>query len=213
MHRKVEAIIFDYDGVVVTLDKKRALQAAEKYADAFLIPPETILTDLFYDTSQNYLLDRGEITIERARATMQEVAWQGETQVWFDWWNFVDNCFCMAKPMRELLVSLQGHYRLALLTDNHIGFRQWLQHHPDIAQYFDVVVCSAEQKIKKPDSRIYLHTLSELGSAPSKTVYLDDNIYNISAAQALGIQGIHVVTTEQACNDLRAILALPIEIS
>ncbi|HEU5377912.1 MAG TPA: HAD family hydrolase [Ktedonobacteraceae bacterium] len=188
MASEIEAIIFDYDGVVVTLDKELALQAAIPHSQSFLIPAEVVLTDLFYDEAQNYPLDLGQVTIEEVREAMRRIAWKGEVTEWFNWWAFVDDCFRISPPMRELLKYLSERYQLALLTDNHIGFRKWLQHRPDIGQYFDIVVCSAEQKVKKPDSqktcRVACQPLARLlGIQPCLDFAIVGDTYRIGSRQ------------------------------
>ena len=52
---------------------------------------------------------------------------------------------------------------------------------------FDVLVWSFQLGIAKPDPAIYRHTLAELGVQPEETLFIDDKLPNIEAAQALGI--------------------------
>jgi putative hydrolase of the HAD superfamily len=59
---------------------------------------------------------------------------------------------------------------------------------------FDVLVWSYELKVAKPDPAIYLHVLEQLGTKPEETLFLDDKLINIEAAQALGIQAIQFST-------------------
>jgi putative hydrolase of the HAD superfamily len=55
---------------------------------------------------------------------------------------------------------------------------------------FDVLVWSYQLGIAKPDPELYHHTLAELGVQPGETLFIDDKLPNIEAAQALGIQAI-----------------------
>lgn len=59
---------------------------------------------------------------------------------------------------------------------------------------FDVLVWSYQLGIAKPDPAIYLQTLERLGTLPSETLFLDDKLVNIEAAQALGIHAIEFTT-------------------
>ena len=60
----------------------------------------------------------------------------------------------------------------------------------DWLQRFDVLVWSYQLKMAKPEPAIYLHTLHKLGVEPAETLFLDDRLVNIEAAQALGIHAI-----------------------
>jgi len=55
---------------------------------------------------------------------------------------------------------------------------------------FDVLVWSYQQGIAKPDPAIYRHTLSELGTQPEETLFIDDKLENVEAAWALDIRAI-----------------------
>jgi FMN phosphatase YigB (HAD superfamily) len=55
----------------------------------------------------------------------------------------------------------------------------------------------------KPDPAIYLHALEELGTRAEETLFLDDKLVNIQAAQALGFKAIQFTTVERLRADLR----------
>ena len=69
---------------------------------------------------------------------------------------------------------------------------------------FDALVWSYQLRVAKPDPAIYLHVLKELGTRPEETLFLDDKLVNIEAAQALGIKGIVFSTVEKLRQDLVA---------
>ncbi|MGA2277934.1 MAG: HAD family phosphatase, partial [Terracidiphilus sp.] len=69
---------------------------------------------------------------------------------------------------------------------------------------FDVLVWSYQLGIAKPAPAIYLHTLAKLGTKPDETLFIDDRLENVEAAQALGIQAILYVSVEQLRADLIA---------
>jgi HAD superfamily hydrolase (TIGR01509 family) len=61
------------------------------------------------------------------------------------------------------------------------------------AELFDILVDSSELGIRKPDPRIYRHTLAELGGVSAQeAVFLDDYRANVEAARRLGMHGIVV---------------------
>ena len=70
---------------------------------------------------------------------------------------------------------------------------------------FDALVWSYELRVAKPDPAIYLHVLKELGTKPEETLFLDDKLINIEAAEALGMRGIVFSTVEKLRDDLLAL--------
>jgi len=69
---------------------------------------------------------------------------------------------------------------------------------------FDVLVWSYQLGIAKPDPELYRHTLVELGVQPGETLFIDDKLPNVEAAQALGIQAIQFSSAERLREQLIA---------
>jgi FMN phosphatase YigB (HAD superfamily) len=203
---KVDAFIFDFDGVVANVNIQQALEAARPNASSFLIPPHRILIEYFYHNPQNTNLDLGLITTTSVRETMRPNLWCGEPEVWLAWWQAVEDAYQISAEMSVLLQELQSNFCLGLLTDNHSGFRQWLNKRPDINQYFDVVICSAEVGIKKPAKTIFELTVQALGTTFQNVVYLDDDASNVDAARTFGIPSIHFQSVKQAKNEISNII-------
>ena len=74
----------------------------------------------------------------------------------------------------------------------------------DWLQRFDVLVWSFQLRMAKPDPAIYQYVLRQLGTGPEETLFLDDKLVNIQAAQALGIKAIQFSTVEKLRIDLVA---------
>jgi putative hydrolase of the HAD superfamily len=75
---------------------------------------------------------------------------------------------------------------------------------------FDVVVISGEVGMRKPEPRIFAHTLAELGLAADECVFVDDHEANIRAAAALGLVGVWHRTYEQTAAELEVLLDRPL---
>ena len=53
------------------------------------------------------------------------------------------------------------------------------------------MVVSGEERVKKPDRRIFEILLERYELDPGETLFIDDREDNLRAAAALGIDGIH----------------------
>lgn len=66
----------------------------------------------------------------------------------------------------------------------------------DFLGWFDGIVVSGDEKLIKPDPRIYALLLERHGLDAAQTVFIDDNQNNAAAATAAGMHGIHFTTPE-----------------
>src|SRR5262245_43138904 len=64
----------------------------------------------------------------------------------------------------------------------------------EILRSFRGIVVSGQERIVKPDPRIYRLLLERFAIDPADAVYIDDNHRNAAAAAALGLHGIHFTT-------------------
>ena len=63
--------------------------------------------------------------------------------------------------------------------------------------WFEGIVVSGTEKTRKPFADIYQITLDRYALNASDSLFIDDNLRNIEAAQALGIQTIHFKNPDQ----------------
>ena len=64
----------------------------------------------------------------------------------------------------------------------------------DFLDWFDGVVVSGTEKDRKPFASFYQTLLDRYQVNPRETLFIDDNLRNIHAAEQLGIHGIHFST-------------------
>jgi putative hydrolase of the HAD superfamily len=72
----------------------------------------------------------------------------------------------------------------------------------DFPSLFDAVVISCEVGMRKPEPEIFRHTAALLGLEPKECVFIDDIEANITAAEALGMTGIHHVDPQTTASRL-----------
>nr|XP_026693760.1 bifunctional epoxide hydrolase 2-like [Ciona intestinalis] len=70
--------------------------------------------------------------------------------------------------------------------------------------YFNEVIESAREGIRKPDTEIYKLTCKKLGVVPTEVVFLDDIGLNLKSASQLGIRCIKVTNTNTAIKELES---------
>ena len=104
----------------------------------------------------------------------------------------------------QLLEALhqQKKYRLYALTNwSHETFPYALKHY-EFLQLFDGILVSGEEKLVKPDPRIYQLLFERFGINPSTALFIDDNPKNVLASRQSGMEALQFVSPEQLQADL-----------
>jgi HAD superfamily hydrolase (TIGR01509 family) len=105
----------------------------------------------------------------------------------------------------DLIRSLHGRYRLAILSNSPPGLVRWLADW-EILDLFDVVFCSGDEGLTKPDPAAFKLTLERVGVEPQEAVFIDDTQKHVDAARRLGIHGIIFTTGGMLRDDLAKLL-------
>jgi putative hydrolase of the HAD superfamily len=108
----------------------------------------------------------------------------------------------------DLLHRLFGTYKLAVCSNSPPGLSHWLAEW-EIDHLFEVVFCSGDEGIVKPDPAAYTTTVARLGVAPFEAVFVDDAPENVAAASRQGLVAIHFTEGPALDAALSAILSLP----
>ncbi len=207
--RRYDAVVFDLSGVVITsaFDAIADIVTGAESRDAalaLLLGPYDEDTDHMW-----HRVERGEVPIT------DWVAWVGEeaaaTGVTIDWEAFggMMGRLTVHDVVVDRVRSLRDEgYRTALCTNNvKEGSQSWRELVP-AEDLFDAVVDSSAVGLRKPDARIYLHTLSLLGvDDPDRAVFLDDHPGNVAGAERAGLTALLVTDPVEAVAALDALLA------
>ena len=107
----------------------------------------------------------------------------------------------------DLISRLHGNYKLAVLSNSPLGLSQWLADWK-MLNFFEVVFCSGDEGIAKPDHKAFELTLKRLGVKPKEALFIDDTREHVHAALRLGLQGILFTTAEELEEKLNFFLRL-----
>ena len=106
-----------------------------------------------------------------------------------------------------LLKTFKDHnkYRLIGLTNwSHETFPVALERFAFLS-WFEGIVLSGTEKMKKPDANIYTLTLDRYKIIPENAVFIDDKLENVHAAAQLGMHGIHFTSAAKLKRDLESL--------
>jgi epoxide hydrolase-like predicted phosphatase len=191
----LRAVLFDFGGVF-TLSPFPVIADA---APEFGLSPEVALEMCFgvYDQDGDHpwhRLERGEITLEDARAQLAAIAREQEIEI-----DFLALFGRMGRedPDRETMVEgarqiRQRGLRTALVTNNVREFGDGWRAMVPVDELFEVIIDSSSVGVRKPDPRIFQLALDALDVPAHEAAFVDDHPGNIRAAEALGMTGVLV---------------------
>lgn len=169
----IRAIIFDFFDVFRTDGYNRWLrQHGYEREGAFL------------DASERH--DRGEYSDKQFFWAIADAS--GETAEQVEAELEADNEF--NQPLVDYVKTLQGKYKLALLSNSSSEYLRNELATYDLEKYFDEITISSEVGLIKPEPEVFEHIMRKLGVRPEECIFTDDNPKHTSAAEKLGIRSI-----------------------
>lgn len=194
-------------GVIFRQDSEEAFR---RFREAGLDPEKYMgafgQKEFFLDV-ENGKIDADTFCRKMAEASGREhVSWEEAQHCWLG--------FLKDVPVERLhyLLVLKKHYHVCLLSNTNpfmMSFTRSSKFSSDgkpISFYFDTLFCSYEMKAYKPDSEIFIKALDTDKMIADETLFLDDSMKNIVAAQRLGIQTLYVKTNEDWRDRLTLVL-------
>ena len=194
-------------GVIFRQDSEEAFR---RFREAGLDPEKYMgafgQKEFFLDV-ENGKIDADTFCRKMAEASGREhVSWEEAQHCWLG--------FLKDVPVERLhyLLELKKHYHVCLLSNTNpfmMSFTRSSKFSSDgkpISFYFDTLFCSYEMKAYKPDSEIFIKALDTDKMIADETLFLDDSMKNIVAAQRLGLQTLYVKTNEDWRDRLTLVL-------
>jgi acyl-CoA dehydrogenase family protein 10 len=202
--RQIKAVVFDMGGVIIP----SPLPFLMEYERQLGMPRGTIGKAVINSGNDGAWakMERGEISVEEFGLKFSDECSQilGEPVNLTRLMHHLQELPVAPYPeMIDAIKCLRAEgIKTALLTNNfNLPNGCYLPLNVDI---FDVIVESVKVNMRKPEPRIYHHTLDKLNVAPSDTVFLDDLGMNLKVAKELGLRTIKVTETKQAVADLES---------
>ncbi|MHC6199656.1 HAD family hydrolase [Elizabethkingia miricola] len=182
----IKNIIFDFGGVLMDWNPKYLYQNvfnSEEEMDYFLDNIATLKWNAEQDRGRSFQ-EATEILQNQYPEFSKEIA------LYYSQWPV------MLKGTIEknvdILRNLHGRYQLYGLTNWSAESFPYAYKNYDFFSLFNGIVVSGEEKLIKPDERIYELLLNRYNLNASECLFIDDNYENIRTAQAMDFNTIHL---------------------
>lgn len=180
----IQNLIFDLGGVHYALaygQTQTALTALQQPGSPELPYALLAQAELFNQ------YERGELTTPDFRARLRSEFGLVATDQQLDqaWNRMLLHLIPTSVP---LIQSLSQHYRVALLSNiNELHYQAIAEECAPLFAAFERCFFSYQIGLRKPEPAIFAHVLDDLGFDLTQTLFVDDSVHNIAAAQKLGL--------------------------
>lgn len=105
----------------------------------------------------------------------------------------------------EQLKRLSNKYKIFCLSNmSHKSWDVILETHT-FHKYFIDIIISAQEKLIKPDKKIFTTAIKRFNIKPEETIFIDDLEENIRSAKSVGINGILFDESELCWNSIKSL--------
>jgi len=198
--KHIDTIIFDLGGVLIDWNPEYV------YLDVFNGDREKMkwFFDHICTHDWNENQDAG---YPLAKATEERVALFPEHEelirMYYGCWvDMLGEAIFDTVDILDQLVSKKQHKIVALTNWSHETFPVALERF-EFLHWFEGIVVSGEEKTRKPFKEIYETTLNRFNIKAEQSIFIDDNLRNIEAANALGINGVHFKSSKLLIEQLK----------
>ena len=194
-----EAIVFDLGGVLIDWDPRhmyRKLIGDEAVMEMFLGEIATFRWNAYHDEGR-----RWSDGVAMLSAVYPEYAdW---IAAYIDRWEEMLNG--PIEGTLQILTELRSRGAdLHALTNWSAETFPIAREKYEFLGWFDSIVVSGVERVKKPDPRIFEILLGRIGRTARECLFIDDGAANIAAANELGFNTIHFSRPEQLRQELVA---------
>ena len=193
-NKSINTIIFDLGGVLIDWNPKYVFddnyfESEEKRQYFF----NTVCTN-----DWNEEQDAGRSIVEATQLLVKQFPdWEKPIRDYYGRWTDM-----LGGPIHETVELFRqlkkiDRYKIYALTNWQEGLFDIALVRYNFLHWFDGRVVSGEEKTRKPLPEFYHVLLSRYQVNPSEAIFIDDNVRNVKAGEALGIQSIHFQSTAQ----------------
>ena len=193
----IKDIVFDFGGVLTTIDTERALSRFKALGVAN--PADYI--NSYCQKGPFFALENGDISADEFCAELGVLCQRtiSYDDAKFAWCGFITEVHV---EYLEFLQHLRPQYRLSVLSNTNPFIQAWArspQFTPcskSLDDYFDMLFLSYCMKCSKPGEEIYRKMLADGSMNASETLFIDDSDKNLEAASRVGIKTLKVANGE-----------------
>ncbi|MEY8684925.1 HAD family hydrolase [Bacteroides sp. AN502(2024)] len=203
----IKNIVFDFGGVIVDIDRDKAVQAFSKLG---LADADTRL-DKYHQTGIFQELEEGKLSADEFRKQLGDLCNRPLTmeetkQAWLGFFNEVN------QNKLDYILELRKSYHVYILSNTNPFVMSWAcstdfsSRKKPLNDYCDKLYLSYQISHTKPEPEIFDYMVNDCNIIPSETLFVDDSASNIQIGKALGFETLQPENGEDWREKITAIL-------
>ncbi|WP_017795410.1 HAD family hydrolase [Oceanobacillus kimchii] len=196
----IKAVLFDLDNTLLDRDESIIRFIESQYSR---------MKYIFIDISQYYYVNRF-IELDKQGYEPKEKVYNVLTQelslpvfardlLYEDYMNhFHQYCVPFSHIIDTLSNLKQSGYQLGIITNGLTDFQSASIKALRIERFFDLILISEKEKIKKPNAKIFQRALNRLQLSPEEAIFIGDHYENdVKAAENAGLRSIWKIRNQE----------------
>lgn len=181
----IKNIVFDLGRVIVDLNQNLFIDSL-KYEEEL----SKILKSI-YKSEEWLKLDEGIYTLDYLINVFCNKYPEYMEEIRFVIGTEISNIFPFKKDSIDFVKELKKEgYKIYILSNTFSESFEYIKSNKDFYDNVSGDVCSYKVNMLKPNKEIYIELLNRYNLNPEETIFIDDKLNNIEAANFLGINGI-----------------------
>lgn len=189
MDKNIKNIIFDFGGVIVGLNKQKAI---DRFRELGITNIEDYLNE-FRQSGIFLGLEEGTLAREEFYTEFKKLAGKDVPHKDIDsgWLAFLTY---IADYKFQMLKDLRKQYKVYLLSNTNPAIMEWAESEDfsptkePITAFFDKCYYSFQLGCAKPEKTIFEKVIEDAGILPEESLFLDDGVANIETAKVMGFK-------------------------
>lgn len=188
----IKAVIFDLDGTLLNRDAsviRFVSNQYDRYRDVFSHIPKQEYMSKFIEYDCKGYVWKDKVYQQLVEEYQIQVPWETLLQDYMG--NFKHHCVSYTH-LESMLVSLKRmSLKLGIISNGREPFQTDNITALGIGHFFDTILISESEGIKKPDPLIFQRALERLDVSASESMYVGDHPVNdVKAARSLGMLSV-----------------------
>lgn len=189
----IKAVLFDLDGTLHNRDESVRLFIADQYRRHHHVLshiPKDTYTARFIELDAHGYVWKDKVYQQLVQEfQIKKMAWEGFLEDYLLHFKYCCVPFPYLIPMLKTLKN--ASLRLGVITNGKGQFQMDNIVALGIEDFFDTILISEWEGIKKPDAKIFQKALAQLKVSPEESVFVGDHPENdVNAAKRVGMKGI-----------------------
>ncbi|WP_155590747.1 HAD family hydrolase [Lysinibacillus cavernae] len=188
----LKAVLFDLDGTLLNRDESVKLFIEKQYdrLNEVLnhVPKESYIARFIQLDNRGYVW-KDKVYQQLVDEFKLTIPWEELLQDYMN--EFKNHCVPFPNLFSMLEELKREHFLLGMITNGYGQFQMNNIKALAIEKYFDVILVSEWEGIKKPNPQLFIRALEKLNVLPNECIFIGDHPENdVKGAQRIGMKGI-----------------------